>query len=528
MAGSDGELSVVEIVATLSLAADLALGMELEHGLRSAIVAMRLADELGVDAATGSQVYYVCLLFYVGCTADAEVAAETFAGESSLLTHVTPVMFGSPREAMTGVLRAVAPPERPGRRRAVDLARRLPRAVRGHRPHLRAICEVAEMLTERLGLSPSVHSLFAHLTDRWDGRGGSDVGGESIPLAVRIAHVARDATFQHELGGAEHAAAVIRARGGRAFDPAISEVLARHGERILRMGAGGSVWEAALACEPKPQLWLTGDTVDRALTAIADFADLGSPFLAGHSRGVAALAAAGAARWRLSPAEVAGVRRAGLVHDVGRVSVPVAVWHTPGAFRAGDWERVRLHPYWTERVLARSPILAACGSVAAAHHERLDGSGYHRAVTAAGLGPAARLLAAADAFQAMTEPRPHRGPLATDAAASTLTAEAAAGHLDPGAVAAVLEAAGRRAPRMQRPGGLTEREAEVVGLLARGLQTKQIARALGISAKTADTHIQNAYAKIGVSTRAAATVFAMANGIVASGELPMAHRAAGP
>jgi DNA-binding NarL/FixJ family response regulator len=161
--------------------------------------------------------------------------------------------------------------------------------------------------------------------------------------------------------------------------------------------------------------------------------------------------------------------------------------------------------------------------VASAHHERIDGSGYHRGAAGASLTPPARLLAAADAYHAMTEPRPHRRPMPASVAAEALGREADAGRLDTDAVTAVLEAAGQRVPRFARPAGLTEREAEVVGLLARGLQTKQIARALGISAKTADRHVQNAYGKIGVSTRAAAALFAMQHGLTDWGELPMAR-----
>jgi DNA-binding NarL/FixJ family response regulator len=138
------------------------------------------------------------------------------------------------------------------------------------------------------------------------------------------------------------------------------------------------------------------------------------------------------------------------------------------------------------------------------------------------------LLAAADAYHAMIEPRPHRGPLPPERAAQTLADEAGAGRLDPDAVTAVVEAAGYAPPRLARPAGLTEREVEVLALLARGLQTKHVARALGISIKTADRHIQNAYRKIGVSTRAAATLFAMEHGLVAWGELPMVRPTARP
>jgi DNA-binding CsgD family transcriptional regulator len=173
-------------------------------------------------------------------------------------------------------------------------------------------------------------------------------------------------------------------------------------------------------------------------------------------------------------------------------------------------------------VLSHSPFLTELSRIAAYHHERLDGSGYHRGVEAPGLGVGARLLAAADAFHTKTEPRPYRAAMSREAAADLLRREADAGRLDPSCVAAVVTAAGLPKPKTTRPCGLTDREEQVLGLVARGLQTKQVARALGISTKTADRHIQNTYAKIGVSTRAAAAVFAMRHGLVAWGELPMA------
>jgi len=515
------------VVAALSLATDLALGMEFEHGIRSTLLAMRLSDSLGVEADTATQTYYVCLLFYVGCTTDAELAAQIFPDEVAVRAHINPVLFGSPRETMVGMLRALAPPEEPPLQRLAHLARRAPRAARHRRQHLRAICEVAQMLSDRLGLPTRVHSLFAYLTERWDGKGSGGVKGEEIPLAVRIAHVARDAAFHSERGGPHHAAQIIRTRSGGAFDPDIATLLADEAVGFLSVEEGISVWDEVVAGEPGPCLTLAGEAIDRAFAAMGDFADLSSPYLVGHSSGVAALAASAGERCRLDADELSRIRRAGLVHDLGRVAVPVRVWQKAAALTPHEWEQVRLHAYGTERVLAHSAFLDAHAQLAGAHHERLDGSGYHRGTTAPGLTPSARLLAAADAYHAMTEPRPHREPLPADRAAEALAQEARAGRLDTDAVAAVLEAAGQRAPRLSRPAGLTEREAEVIALVARGLQTKQVARALGISVKTADRHIQNVYGKIGVSTRAAAAVFAMEHGLIAWGELLMSRLAGG-
>ena len=385
------------------------------------------------------------------------------------------------------------------------------------------------MLADGLGLSPAVQGQLAYLLERWDGHGPlGRAKGEEIPLPMRIVPLAVDAAFQRMLGGDERVVRLVRERAGHAFDPEVADCLLGDAERILALDAQASVWEETLACEPGPPVMLAGEALDRALAAMGNFADLISPYLTGHSSGVAELAAAAAQRCRLDDDGVVALRRAALVHDLGRVAVHPRIWQKPGPLTADEQEQVRLHPYHSERVLARSEFLVALGRLAGAHHERLDGSGYHRGVAGADLPLPARLLAAADAYHAMTEPRAHRAPLAPERAAEILGEAASAGSLDADAVTAVVEAAGQTAPRIERPAGLTEREVEVVRLLARGLQTKQVAGALGISVKTADRHIQNAYRKLGVSSRAAATLVAMEHGLMAWGELPMARPPARP
>jgi HD-GYP domain-containing protein (c-di-GMP phosphodiesterase class II) len=282
-----------------------------------------------------------------------------------------------------------------------------------------------------------------------------------------------------------------------------------------------------LDLEPGPHLTLDEDELDRALAAMGDFADLVSPSLSGHSSGVALLAERAARHVGMGYPDVMAVRRAGFVQDIGRVAIRPRVWARAGALSPHEREQVRLHSYHTERILSRSPHLGELATVAGCHHERLDGSGYHKGLTAATLPVPARLLAAADVFRALTQPRPHRPAQTERAAARVLTDEARAQRLDGDAVAAVLAAAGESGSGpIPRPGGLTWRETQVVGLVARGLATKQVARALGISPKTADHHLQGAYRKIGVSSRAAISLYAMEHGLVAWGELPMIGRPA--
>jgi HD-GYP domain-containing protein (c-di-GMP phosphodiesterase class II) len=263
---------------------------------------------------------------------------------------------------------------------------------------------------------------------------------------------------------------------------------------------------------------LTVAQFDTACQALADFAAIKSPYTLGHSPGVAALASAAARISGLGAAEALALWRAGLLHDLGRVGISAGVWTKPGPLTAREWEQVRLHPYYTERILARPPAFATIGALAALHQERLDGSGYHRRLPASLLSPAARLLAAADVYRALLEPRPHRPARTPDAAAAELARATQAGGLDPDAVRCVLAAAGQqmKLARPARPAQLTERELEVLRLIARGHSIKQMAQQLTISPKTVDTHIQHIYEKIGVSTRAGATLFAIEHHVLAN------------
>ena len=506
----------VEVVATLSLATDLATGVPLEHGLHSAVIGRRLAECLGADAKTAAEAFYICLLFSIGCTGTALTAARAFGDDDALTTYAAPVRFDSPRRRAAGLARALAPPGDPALVRAARLARGVPRLVRAFPEVVATDCDVAQMLFGRLGLPAALAPMFVHLDDRWDGKGlPRRPRGEAIPLSMRIAQVARDAAFQYLLGGHDFAARAIRGRAGGAFDPNVAESFASRAPEILAWDPHGSAWPEILDGEPTPQRLLDGGAIDEALGAMGDFADLVSPFLLGHSAGVARLADLAGHLSGLGESETRALRRAALVHDLGRVTVPARVWEVRGRLSPGDWERVRLHAYHTERILSRSEFLSSLAPTAALHHERLDGSGYHRGCPASAISFPARVLAAADRYQALTEPRAHREACSPEQAAERLAAQASSGRLDPDAVGAVLKAAGQPVPRIDRPAGLTAREREVITLLARGLQTKQVARVLGVSTKTADTHIQHAYRKIGVSTRAGAALFAVQHGLTA-------------
>ncbi len=493
------DLRLAEIVAALSLATDLGMGQPLQHALRTCLIATRLAEAAGLAPADRPVVYYTGLLRYLGCTADARLMSAFAGDEIAAREAFATVDPGSVRDQLGWMVRHAGAGERLPRRAAM-LARGL---SQGPREIYATSCEVARRLAERLGLPGDVQRALVEAFERWDGKGfPAGLSGERICAGSRVVAIARDAEVFHRIGGVDAAVEVVRARAGAAYDPALAAVFCRAAAELT--ATSEAVWDAALAAEPPPRRRLTDDGLDATCRAIADFADIKSPWTLGHSTGVAELAEAAA--WRLGLDAVL-VRRAALVHDLGRVGVPNSVWDRPGPLTADERERVRLHPYLTERVLAHAPALASLAAIAGLHHERLDGSGYHRGCGATSLPAGARVLAAADVYHALTEARPHRPPRSD--AADTVKDEVRAGRLDGDAAEAVLAAAGERGRvERPRPAGLTDREAEVLRLLARGNTNRAIARELAISVKTAGHHVEHIYEKTGCSTRAAASLFA--------------------
>jgi DNA-binding CsgD family transcriptional regulator len=319
----------------------------------------------------------------------------------------------------------------------------------------------------------------------------------------------------HRVGGQAAAELLARERGGSQFDPLLAKLLGQDAEALLGGLDDTPTWDAVIAAEPALGVTLRGPQLDAALLAVANFVDLKSPWRLGHARATAELAGAAAAGLGLAPDDVRAARRAGLVCGFGRLGVSNSIWDKRGPLGSGERERVRLHPYLAERMLHQSAWLGPLGSLAVQQRECLDGSGYPRGLSGAAISAPARILGAADAYQAMRERRPYRSALPAGEAVSELRAEVRAGRMDADAVEAVLSAAGHRAARRRGgAGGLTGRELEVLRLATRGLSSREIAAGLGISPKTARNHIEHIYAKIGASSRAQASLFAMQHGLL--------------
>jgi HD-GYP domain-containing protein (c-di-GMP phosphodiesterase class II)/DNA-binding CsgD family transcriptional regulator len=518
---SETRLRLGEFVATLALAQDNAFGQPLESQLRSCLLATSICEAAGFDQELRETAYWVALLRYVGCTGHAHEVATIFGDEIAIRAQTLVHDSANPAEVMRDVMAFATAGRSPeAQAEIVKLIQETAREWAVY--NFSSGCEVADMLVQRLDFGPDVRDALRFTFERWNGAGyPNHEQGEAIPLAMRMVHLSHDMEAISRLFSIDHAIDAARDRRDRTYDPALADLFVAHGREWLERIGEIEPWDAVLALEPEPHRVLSGEQLDDALTVAADFIDLKSPYMGGHSRRCAELAADAARVLGLDEEAVTAVRRAALVHDFGTTVVPNSIWDKPGPLTRTEFDRVELHPMLTEQMLRRSPALAFLNPVASAHHEKCDGSGYHRRVQADADDLGACVLAATEVYVGMTTERADRAPFSPLDAAAELRRLESAGALEPRASRAVLVAAGHGegpAPsagkRQHHPGGLTRREVDVLRLAARGLTTRQIADRLFISPKTADHHIQHIYGKIGASTRAAAALWAMQHSVV--------------
>jgi len=511
---AERSVRLAEVVASLSLATGLCTGQPIEHGLRRGLLAVWLGDALGLGPAELSDAYYVALLGSVGCTVEQTLFAK-YAKDDIALNAKTLTIDPTNRLRMyTFGVRNFGAGERPLRRAGKVLA-----AIRSGGPaEFQAVCrDVAQRIGEMLDIGPTIQQALTQCHETWNGRGGPrGLKADEIALPARIFHVANDAEISGRLYGVDAAVARARRQAGTFFDPAVVDRFCTVAEDLFGRLETQEPWDAVMVAEPAPLRLLSEDEADDYARTIANFVDLRSPYTLGHSTGVASLAEQTARRLGLSEDDAVALRRAGYLHDIGRIGVPAGFWNTTTPWTADEWGRAKQHPALTELVLARSTALGHLGTLAGLHHERLDGSGY-RGVRGSFLPVAARILAAADTYHAKTEPRPHREALAHDAAGEEIRNQVRRGGLDGDVVEALLAAAGqpqRGEPTPELPGGLSDREVEVLSLMVRGLSNRRMAEILFISPKTVGHHVEHIYNKLGVSTRVGATLFAIEHGLV--------------
>ena len=512
-----------DFLMALAYATDLATGHSRDFALRSCVLGMRIAGVAGLDSEMARGVWHQALLRYIGCNADTHLLASAFGDEIALRRELASTDMGNKSELREVLLRAITRNYAglPSAERAQAVERGIAEAMQVSVPILSGHCEVAQRIAERIGLSDAIRENLGQLYERWDGGGlPRGLSGEAVKFPVRLVTLAQEAIALAEVHGHEAMKSMIAGRAGGGYEPALAGLFLAHADQLMQGLDQPVDRETILALEPEPHAMLDEDGCNQTFLAIADMIDMRMPFTFGHSRAVASLAEAAAKRAGLPTADIRAAKWAAFTHDIGELAVPVSTWMRAGRLTERETDAAHLHPYHGERALAS---LGGEGKAVAAlvlrHHERLDGTGYHRYAKASDLSPAARILAVAEAFQTAREARPHRPAMTDTAAAAKLRGAVKEGKLCGEAVEAVLTIAGQPARRAssERLAGLTAREIEVLRLIAAGMTAKEAARQLEISPKTADNHIQSLYSKIGVKTRAGAALYALEHGLVEPG-----------
>jgi response regulator RpfG family c-di-GMP phosphodiesterase/DNA-binding CsgD family transcriptional regulator len=475
-------IQVFDAIRALAFVGDLSMGQPIDHSARTAWLASRLAAAAGCDEAVQGHAACASLLRWSGCTANApefsDLLGDDVGGRRTMLATASA-------------------------RAAADFAGSISPLAEIH-------CEVSGDIARTLGMPAAVELPLRHMFETFDGQ-GKPLGLEAarIPLEVFIVTVAGDLEIFSRVHGLNNALRYIAERADARYPAFLVDAAHRHAVDWLHM------LEQGASTEPMPVPTALQD-ITAPLELIADVIDLKLPWMTGYSRRVAEAAQRGAAAMGLEPAQQQRIYRAGLIHGIGRASVPNGVWDSPGVRSEADAERLRLVPYWTERAARRIDTLRAEAEIASFVDERLDGSGFFRGVKGAAIDAEGRVLAAAAHWVSLNTARPGKPALAQAEAVAALRAEGDAGRLDAQAIAALTghPASAAAASPADASALLSGREVEVLGRISLGESNKEAARSLGISPSTVRAHLENIFRKLGCTTRAAATLKALTLGLL--------------
>jgi putative nucleotidyltransferase with HDIG domain len=438
-AGEDAvRIDMPELISAMSFALDLTEGAVPGHALRSCILGMRIAEKMGLPQAQMSDLYYALLLKDIGCSSNAAhmdqivrgedekvqaevravVQAEVWADiraevKAALDMAEVPKMQGPKLSNLRFLWKSKRPEEPVEAKSRIKLTplKRTRNVVRFHGDR-------GASIIKKIGLGHATSDAVRALDEHWDGTGfPGRWRGDQIPLLARIAAIAQHLDVFASDKGPDHAIAVLRQRSGRWFDPDIVRVVASlHRTRelwkdCLAIMPEKEVRAAVLSLEPRENLYLGPDEIDRVCEAFSDVTDAKSPFTVDHSMGVTDAALRIAQTLGLALDRTVLVRRAALLHDIGKLRIPNSILHKQGKLTVEEFLIVKEHPALTRRILGRIPAFRELAEVAGAHHEKLDGTGYPNQLNAKDLCVEARVVAVADVYAALSEVRPYRESL---------------------------------------------------------------------------------------------------------------------
>jgi len=407
------------VIGALSYALDIAEGERPGHAVRSCLIGMRLAQEIELSSPERSDLFYALLLKDAGCSANANRMSGLFEADDRAAKATSKLVdWTDRRAALLWSLRTVAPGA--GLRRRLEVLRGIRDEGDVTRKFMEARCDRGAEIARMLFLTEETALAIRSLDEHWDGHGLPDgLRGEEIPLAARILCLSQTAEVFHAAGGLQAARVVAKRRRGRWFDPALVDAFLR----TCRDRAFWATLEAPDVSQWEPaEFALTGDEdrLDRIAEAFARVIDAKSPFTARHSQRVAEIAAGISSVLGFDADERRSMRRAALLHDIGKLAISNRILDKPGRLTDEEFRAVKAHPVYTRQILARAPCFASLADLAANHHEKLDHSGYPRALGAPDLDLPMRILAVADVYEALTADRPYRGSMPVEQALSII------------------------------------------------------------------------------------------------------------
>jgi HD-GYP domain-containing protein (c-di-GMP phosphodiesterase class II) len=512
--------NLAALLCALSFATGLGLSERMEHGLNSAYLGLRLADVLNLPNEEREAIFYGALLKDVGCTA-CSAGFSAFFPDDELVPRSDFMLVDPTRlNDIIAWLSRNVPVDSHLPIRISRLLSFLGQCGPVVKEVMRGHCEIAELFARRLGFPDYVQRTLRFQWERWDGKGlAYGLAGTTVPMAARILHSALTLELAYGFGGPAAARALAREQRGARFDPEVVDA-------FLTLEKQADFWQTleheaaeavSLAMQPPTSAdRVMADQMEVVCEALADFVDIKSHGSWNHSRIVADVAVDMGSYLGLGGSEQTRLRCAALVHDLGNVAIPLRILEKGDRRSASEWEYYRLHSYYTQRVLERVEPLQELAQAAAATHEWINGQGYHRQLIGEQIPLNGRILAVADTYAQLTqqqgdqveptdalrEMRPLVGTQFDRSCYNALTASLTSAHR-----------VKRTAPERRQLGDLTEREAEVLRLLAQGQSNPQIAKALVITRKTVEHHLEHIYNKIGVTCRTSAVVYAVQHGI---------------
>jgi putative nucleotidyltransferase with HDIG domain len=429
------EIALSDVVGALSGALDVAEGEPPGHAARSCLIGMRLADELGLAASVRSDLFYALLLKDAGCSANAAHMAALFGADDQEAKRTSKLVdWARPLSALAWSLRTVAPGGSMG-----DKAGRL-RAIRdeGQVTHglMLARCYRGAEIARKLGFSESTAEAIRALDEHWDGHGQPHrLSGEAIPLAARIVCLAQTVEVFDAARGVDAAYRVAAKRSGQWFDPALVAALGSF-RADARFWSSLQMPDVSSVAPPERVLTADEDRLDRIAEGFAEVIDAKSPWTHQHCARVCEIATGMAKLLGFDQPTVREIRRAALLHDIGKLSISNRILDKPGPLTSAEQARFQEHPLLGAQILGRVPGFGALATLASAHHERLDGHGYPRGLAGDELTMSMRVLAVADVYEALISERPYRAAYPQETALELIAAEVPA-KLDPDAFAAL-------------------------------------------------------------------------------------------